>query len=201
MTAITIPVMAAVPGQAEMLGRLIATAVHDLDISTWLVADKDERLRTQSERFGLLVRHAIVHGQVHTTADSAGVAVWFPSDVPPVPGYDEELLRICGRHADRFAGLDEAMRSHHPASPHWHLAVLAVLPRSQNQGIGSALLRHQHRRLDELGISAYLAAGGRRSLNLYRRHGYLPYGEPFPAGPDAPLVYPMWRNPGVTDSE
>jgi GNAT superfamily N-acetyltransferase len=201
MTAIAIPVMAAVPGQAEMLGSLIATAFNDLEVSRWLVADPDERLRTQGGQFALLVRHAIEYGQVHTTADSAGVAVWFPSDVPPIPGYDEDLRRICGPHVDRFVSLDDAMHSHHPASPHWHLVFLAVLPRSQNHGVGSALLRHQHRRLDELGISAYLEAGSRRSLSLYRRHGYLPYGEPFPIGPDAPSMYPMWRNPGVTDSE
>lgn len=198
MTSMTIPIMAAVPGQAEMLGSLIATAFHDLEISKWLVEDSADRLRTQSGQFTLLVRHAIAHGQVHTTADSAGVAVWFPSDVPPVPGYDEELLKICGRHVDRFAGLDDAMHSRHPGSPHWHLAFLAVLPRSQNQGIGSALLRHQHRRLDELGISAYLEAGCERNLNLYHRHGYLPYGEPFPVGSGGPPMYPMWRNPGLT---
>jgi GNAT superfamily N-acetyltransferase len=201
MTAITVPVMAAVPGQAEMLGSLIATAFNDLEVSRWLVADPGERLRTQSGQFGLLVRHAIAHGQVHTTADSAGVAVWFPSDVPPVPGYDEDLLRICGSHIDRFASLDDAMHSRQPAPPHWHLAFLAVLPRSQNQGIGSALLRHQHRRLDELGIPAYLEAGSRQSLSLYRRHGYLHYGEPFPIGESGPSMYPMWRHPGSSDWE
>lgn len=201
MRAPAIPIMAAVPAQAEMLGSLIATAFHELDISKWLVADKDDRLRTQSGQFTLLVRHAIEHGQVHTTADSAGVAVWFPSDVPEVPGYDEELMRICGRYIDRFASLDDAMHSHHPGSPHWHLAFLAVLPRSQNQGIGAALLRHQHRRLDELGISAYLEAGSQRSISLYRRNGYLPYGEPFPVGTSAPSMYPMWRNPGLADLE
>jgi GNAT superfamily N-acetyltransferase len=195
MTAMTIPIMAAVPGQAEMLGSLIATSFHDLAISRWLVADREERLRAQAGQFGLLVRHAIEYGQVHTTADSSGVAVWFPSDVPPIPDYDSDLARICGPAVDRFASLDDAMHSHYPEPPHWHLAFLAVLPRSQSHGIGTALLRHQHRRLDELGIPAYLEAANERNDSLYRRHGYQPYGEPFPVGTGGPPMYPMWRNP------
>jgi ribosomal protein S18 acetylase RimI-like enzyme len=195
MRAVTIPIMAAVPGQSEVLGRLIATAFHSLDISKWLVADRSERMHTQTGQFTLLVRHAIAHGQVHTTADMSAVAVWFPSDVPAIPGYEADLARICGPHLHRFASLDSAMHSHAPSPPHWHLAFLAVLPARQNRGIGSSLLLHQHQRLDDMGIAAYLEAGDERSARLYRRHGYTAYGEPFPVGFGGPNMYPMWRDP------
>ena len=195
MTAVTIPIMAAVPGQADVLGRLIATAFHPLDISRWLVADRLDRMHVQTGQFTLLVRHAIAHGQVHTTADMSAVAVWFPSDVPGIPGYEADLARICGLHLSRFESLDNAMHSHAPAPPHWHLAFLAVLPARQNHGIGGSLLRHQHQRLDDMGIAAYLEAGDERSARLYRRHGYTPYGEPFPVGVGGPNMYPMWRDP------
>jgi GNAT superfamily N-acetyltransferase len=194
----TVSIMAAVPGQADTLGTLIATAFHDLSISQWLVDDKDDRLRTQAGQFGMLTAHAIEHGQVHTTADTSGVAVWFPSDAPPIPSYDEDLARICGPYLSRYASLDEAMHSHTPEPAHWHLAFLAVHPARQNHGIGAALLRHQHQRLDELGIAAYLEAGSPRSMSLYAREGYKPYGEPFPVGPDAPDMYPMWRDPSYS---
>jgi GNAT superfamily N-acetyltransferase len=197
MNTATIPIMAAVPGQAEVLGRLIATAFHDLLISQWLVADPVERMETQSGQFSLLARHAIEYGQVHTTADMSAVAVWFPSDVPPIPDYEADLARICGPHVDRYASLDEAMHTNHPSPPHWHLAFLAVLPARQNLGIGASLMRHQHQRLDDLGIAAYVEAASPRSAKLYARHGYTPYGEPFPVGTEAPNLYPMWRDPNL----
>jgi GNAT superfamily N-acetyltransferase len=202
MTTATVPVLPAVAGQAETLGALIATAFGDLAISRWLVGDSAQRLRMQTGQFTMLVEHAIAHGQVHTTTDETAVAVWFPNDgqreIPPVPDYDQRLAAACGPHLTRFESLDTAMHDHHPPQPHWHLAFLAVHPSRQGHGLGSALLRHHHRHLDQNGIPAYLEAGDLRSRALYLRHGYQPHAEPFPVGPDAPSMYPLWRNPTAT---
>jgi GNAT superfamily N-acetyltransferase len=65
----------------------------------------------------------------------------------PVPAFDEELAR---RHP---AGL-----------PHHHLAILAVRPDQQGQGIGTRLLDAHHAILDAKGIVAYLEASDERNL-------------------------------------
>ncbi|HEX5493068.1 MAG TPA: GNAT family N-acetyltransferase [Mycobacteriales bacterium] len=86
--------------------------------------------------------------------------------------------------------------AHHPSEPHHYLAFLAVRPERQGAGLGSALLRHHHARLDRTGVAAYLEASSPRSRELYLRHGYRPRGEPFTV-PDGTPFWPMWRTPSA----
>ena len=55
----------------------------------------------------------------------------------------EILERTCPASikADAAALLEQQAR-HHPAEPHWYLPLIGVDPSRQNQGHGSALLRH-----------------------------------------------------------
>lgn len=201
MNTSRVRIIPAITGQADTLGVLIATAFHDLAVSRWLVTDPGERLRAQSRQFAMLVRHALAHGDVHTTPEETAVAVWLPDAdehmVPPIQDYARRLAQICGHDLPRFQSLDQAMDDHHPDEPHWYLAFLAVHPDLQGAGVGSALLRHQHQRLDLLGAPAFLHAADRRARDLYLRHGYRAAGEPFPVGDGGPPMYPMWRDPGT----
>ena len=79
---------------------------------------------------------------------------------------------------------------------HHHLAILAVRPDSQGQGIGTALLQAHHATFDWQGIAAYLEASDERTRDLYLRHGYTDHGEPIEL-PDGPSMYPMVRIPGL----
>jgi GNAT superfamily N-acetyltransferase len=119
------------------------------------------------------------------------VAVWFPytSPLPAPHDYDRRLAAATGAWEERFRTLDELSEQNHPAAPHHHLAFLAVHPDRQNEGLGTALLRHQHARL--AGLPAYLEASDPRNRDLYARHGYQAR-EPF-ALPDGALFWPMWR--------
>jgi predicted N-acetyltransferase YhbS len=176
---------------AAAVAELIATAFAQLKVVAYLVPERRERHKVMTANFQIFVEHAVEHGEVHLVEDGSAVAVWFPHTGPlPAPrDYDRRLAETTGAWTDRFRVLDALFEEHHPAEPHHYLAFLAVHPDHQDQGLGSALLRHHHGRLG--GAAAYLEASSTGSRDLYARHGYQAR-EPF-ALPDGTLFWPMWR--------
>ncbi|QFU88782.1 N-acetyltransferase [Amycolatopsis sp. YIM 10] len=183
--------------EAGPIAGLIATAFEPLDVSRWLVPEPAPRRATLAANFRILVEYVLAHGHIDVIGDRAA-AVWLPQeagvDLPPPPDYDARLLAACGPYTDRFLALDDAFAANHPHEPHHHLAFLAVHPEVQGRGLGAALLRHHHARLDAAGTAAYLEASNLRATALYEREGYEFSGAPFHL-PDGPPFHPMWREP------
>jgi GNAT superfamily N-acetyltransferase len=138
-------------------------------------------------------------GRVYTTEDRTAAALWLPGGpaADPEPAdYDERLSAETGPHIERFRLFDAILAKHHPAGfAHDHLAILAVHPRHQRHGIGSALLRTHHEQLDarEPAGVAFLEASDAGTRELYLKHGYRDHGTPIEL-PDGPSMYPMVRS-------
>jgi GNAT superfamily N-acetyltransferase len=183
--------------EAPIMGRLIADAFHELDISKWLVPDPRLRRKILPAHFGLFTEHAIRYGTVYTTVDFTGMAAWLPSrGVPQIPDFDVRNHAICGDRTPYFDALGSAFDSTHPHDrQHYYLEFLAVDPTTQGSGLGSALLETRHRMAERNHMPCYLEAADRRSRRLYLRHGYTDHGEPLRAAPGSPPLYPMWRQP------
>jgi ribosomal protein S18 acetylase RimI-like enzyme len=77
-----------------------------------------------------------------------------------------------------------------PKKPHWHLDPLTVKPGRQGQGIGTKLLTHFCKIVDESGLPAYLETDQTRNVKLYQRFGFSVTGE-VPVF-DVPTWF-MWR--------
>jgi GNAT superfamily N-acetyltransferase len=201
----------------EVLSQVIADAFLDLAPCQWLIADRAARRGIFPRYFRMYVVHAMADGLVCTTPDRTAAALWIPGTGPAQPPetYDEELAEITGQWAKRFAIFDGALDAHHLTGvAHHHLAILAVRPDRQGQGIGTALLDSHHAILDQDGTTAYLEASDERTRRIYLRHGYADYGTPIqlPASPytdcdhpsapgqpaDGPRMYPMTRQPRST---
>jgi GNAT superfamily N-acetyltransferase len=181
----------------EVLAQLIAEAFAGLAVAEWLVPDPAARRRVLARVFAIHVEHAAQHGIVDTTEERTAAAVWFPRGTRQLPApidYDELLTDATWGWYQNFAALDRLLDDHHPAGPHHHLAFLAVAPRHQGQGIGTALLTHHHRRLDADGLPGYLEASSTRSRDLYARLGYAA-GQPFHLSDGGPPFWPMTRQP------
>jgi GNAT superfamily N-acetyltransferase len=183
----------------DALSQVIAGAFHALPPSLWLIADPAARTHIFPGYFRLYVEHALASGTVHTTTDRTAAALWLPTgrDAQGQPSdYGARLAAATAPWTDRFLAFDATLDRHHPAGiPHHHLAILAVRPDRQEQGIGTALLRAYHQILDSQdGAPAYLEAGDLRTLPLYERHGYvlLPHA-PFYLPDSGPPMWPMWR--------
>jgi GNAT superfamily N-acetyltransferase len=193
-------VVRAGPADLQALSQLIAAAFHDLAPSRWLIADPEARRRIFPGYFRLIIAHAMAAGLVHTTPSRDGVALWLPAGpgvLGPLAGYRQRLADATAPWTGRFAVFDQALEEHHPAGlPHQHLAILAVHPGHQGQGIGTALLNTRHHDLDHDGVPAYLEASSPRARDLYQRHGYTRRpGAPFHLPGGGPAMWPMWREP------
>ncbi len=163
------------PDELDQAGALIAASFDDLDANHWLIPDPDLRLSALREFFTLLTEHAAAGaGQVWRTDDGNAVAVWFNRTITPTEpeGYAARIEKAAGRYTNRFAALDAAFEAHHPTTPHWHLAFLAVDPDHQSRGLGGALMDHTHAWLDQNNLPAYLEATNADNQRVYRRHGY-----------------------------
>ena len=187
------------PSDIDALNEVIALAFHGLAPSQWLIEDPAERTRVFPGYFRLYVTDAMTRGLVYTTEDRTAAALWLPGGPaagPEPADYDEHLSAATGPHIERFRLFDAILAKHHPtAFAHDHLAILAVHPRLQGQGIGSALLWTHHEQLaarDPAGV-AYLEASDAGTRELYLKHGYRDHGEPIEL-PDGPSMYPMVRS-------
>jgi ribosomal protein S18 acetylase RimI-like enzyme len=61
---------------------------------------------------------------------------------------------------------------HEPHKPHWHIGPIAVHPRQQGYGIGSALLTAFLADVDTQQVPAFLQADVDRNVVLYERFGF-----------------------------
>lgn len=123
-----------------------------------------------------------------------GVAIWLPPGVHADPAQVEALDMPSDPESDRIAGdLRAAMAGFHPTAPHWYLWTLAVDPRCQHLGVGSALLQHTLAIIDERHEAAYLESSVPRNVPFYERHGFEVVG--LIQVHDIPPITPMLRLP------
>jgi ribosomal protein S18 acetylase RimI-like enzyme len=186
------------PADTPMVSSLLAAALMDTDVATWLVPDRRERVHIYRNYFALVTPWFVEHGTVYLTDDGGAAATWASVQhgpfAPDIADYDTRLAHACGTATGRFVQLDLAMHDAHPGQvPHEYLAFLGVDRDTRNAGIGNALLAHHHRHLDQAGTPAYLEATGERNAKLYARNGYQ-LGTPYPIA-DGPPLHPMWRDP------
>ena len=87
----------------------------------------------------------------------------------------------------------DAMEKHHPTKHHYYLSFVAVAPRLQGMGLGSAILEATLKQADAKGWPAYLENSNPKNTRLYERHGFVARPSIAPKG--APPLLPMWRDP------
>jgi GNAT superfamily N-acetyltransferase len=191
----------AVPADTPALSEVIAEAFGDLPPAWWLIPGPGRRHEVFPGYFALLIEHALATGTVHTTPGRTAAALWLPvpatGPTPPRSDYPARLAQTTGPDAARFVAFDAALDTHHPTgAAHHYLAILAILavhPSAQGQGIGTALLAAHHTTLDRAATPAYLEASTERTRAWYLRHGYTSHGQPFHLPGGGPPMWPMWR--------
>lgn len=197
-TTTGIEIVPAISDDATLVAGLIAAAFHDLEAARWQIPDNHLRRAVFPAMFEDYVRHAIEHGSVEVTADMTGAAVWTvetgqtkPAPEPPAG----RLASALGDAAENVHAFDLALHEREPVGTRFEkLALLAVRPGCQSQGVGSGLLAYHLTSLDQRLMPAYLEASNKRSRDLYTHFGFLDHGEPIKL-PRGPMMYPLWREP------
>lgn len=191
----SITVRQATSDDAGPLITVLVEAFLDGPVADWLVPDLADRRTVYFRYFKLVFNHGLQHGRVDTTDDQSAVAIWYTRDQVPLvesTGHYYEVERATGRYAPRFLLLDAIFETHHPHAPHDYLAYVAVDPRHQGRGVGTALLTNAHQTLDAANRAAYLEASNTRNRDLYQRLGYR-QGAPIHLPTEGPLIWRMWR--------
>jgi GNAT superfamily N-acetyltransferase len=192
------------PEEAPAITEILSAAFMDDPISQWIFPDRTVRRRSHPDFFQIFVANALAEGQIYTTDEHTGAAIWLDVDpeVSESPEDHDRFLAAFDGAIDkpavaRFALLDELMSTNHPGeTAHAYLPFIGVLPGAQGTGVGTALLRHRLAELDADDRPAYLEASSPRSGELYGRLGFAPIGATI-AIPDGPAFHPMWRTPNA----
>jgi ribosomal protein S18 acetylase RimI-like enzyme len=191
---------------AAALSRLFAAAFVSDPLFDWIARRGPQRAHALERFFfRLLCIRVIPFGEVWMSEGAA--AAWLPPYAPADPGgfFEQAQLfvafaRMCGiARLGRGPALAAAMEKGHPAQPFFYLAFLAVAPRLQGQGLGSALLTATLKRIDGRAMPVYLENSNPKNKRLYERAGFFARCDIAPPG--APALIPMWRPAQGSSSE
>jgi ribosomal protein S18 acetylase RimI-like enzyme len=194
-TTTKLPVTTVAPADAERAVAVIVLAFGGDPATRWTYPDPHDYVT----HFPAIVRAfgggAFAAGTAHRVGQFAGAALWLPPGVHPDDAAMGTTLErsVPAARLREFAAVFERMRSHHPREPHWYLPLIGVDPAHQNQGHGSALLRHALAQCDREGVPAYLESSNPANISLYERHGFVVL-DTIQVG-SSPSISPMLRTP------
>ncbi len=196
----SVPVQPVAREQIAAVADAVTRGFHDNEIWSWVIPDRDRRLRLMGRAYRARLRHLyLVRGEAWTTPDAAGGAFWIPPGQPKRRLRDDlaEVISVLPGiglgGARRGYRIGRLMEEHHPREPHWYLEVLSIAPEHQRRGHGSALLAPVLARCDRDRVPAYLETNRESNLPYYRRFGFELTTEV--ALPDSPPLWLMWREP------
>ena len=153
------------PEDAGALARLFTVAFLNDPVMDWMARSGPRRSSgLEAFFFRLLCGRAIPAGEVWMSDDGAACAMWLPPGIPALPvGIVAQLrllplsVQLCGiGRLARAAALSAKMEKAHPREEHFYLFFMAVDPRFQGKGLGSAILEATLKHIDKADMSAYL---------------------------------------------
>lgn len=170
----------------------------------WIIRQDDKRTYGFETLFrACLSKLSLPHGEVLTTDDCIGGALWYPPGKSNF-GFAQQLLllpeiirAVSLRGVKRSIVALDAMDKIHPTDRHYYLQFIGVDPDHQGKGLGSALMRPVLERCDQDGIGAYLESTNEVNHALYEHLGFV-YVNEFYVCHGAPPIWPMWRDPQKT---
>ena len=184
---------------ADELDKVLATttlAFNSDPLMRWMLPGSDAFIAGFGPLVNAFCGASVANGSTYVTEDFGGAALWMPPGLEP----DEAAMgEFAAKYLppgilEDFGDLMGQMDHYHPHDvPCWYLAVIGVDGYHQGKGIGSALMKHVTRELDENSMLAYLESSNPANISLYQRHGFEIMGE-IRAG-SAPVVTPMIRQP------
>lgn len=187
------------PGDAPAMERTLAAAFIDDPALSWIIPDREERLRRYPRFFAQAVRHDLAHGFALRSADNQGVTLWrHPGDakaglgetLASVPGY----LGALGRRLPRALLVSETIGAHLPkgfAFAYLHYA--GVAPEYQGRGLAGAAIRAGQTRAAALGLPVHLETATESNVGIYLRLGFEVAGEYDVRGGGPHFWSMLWR--------
>jgi ribosomal protein S18 acetylase RimI-like enzyme len=200
-TQVTVEVRKATSADQPRLSATLARAFDDDPLVNWMVAQDKRRSRRVFDAMSLTLRKMTMpHGEVYTTPEIQGGALWTPPGKWKM-GVLQQILLLpevvkfaTVRRIPKVMGGIGAIEKKHPHQPHYYLFVLGVDPEMQGKGLGTQLMAPILERCDREGVPAYLESSKEKNLPLYERNGFK-VTEQFQVPNGGPNIWLMWRDP------
>lgn len=185
----------------DLLVPHLARAFYDDPFINWFVRQDDKRASGFEALFRAWLRKmSLPYGEVLTTDDCVGGALWCPSDNAKI-GFAQQVslvpdaIRITGlRGLKRMIDLGDVLDKGHPTERHFYLQFIGVDPEHRGKGLGTALMQPVLERCDREGCGAYLENSNEVNTAYYERRGFKIVDE-IDMAHGAPPLWPMWRDP------
>jgi ribosomal protein S18 acetylase RimI-like enzyme len=194
------------PSQLDQAAGLLTRAFFDDPFFTYVIPDTSRRAVIIPRLNRNLIRYGLLYRQVFTTPDLEGIVLWLGPQHPNLSllgillsGMILLPLRLSRQELARSTSLSTLTDRLHQRSvtgQHWYLSELGVEPSLQGRGIGRALLQPVLAQADRVGQVCYLDTYNRKNLTFYAHLGFELVGSE-QAGPSAPTVWGMRREPGA----
>jgi ribosomal protein S18 acetylase RimI-like enzyme len=181
------------------MARVLARAFHEDPLTRWLYPRDATRDRHVERSFRVSLRRLAPQGQLYTTADHAGAALWaLPGQWREDLRQSAQMLMLLPPLLPRLLRTMRAMTRieiAHPLDEHYYLSVLGTAPERRRQGVASALLQPVLDLCDAERTPAYLETATEANVGFYARHGFeVQRRLDLPGG--APPLWLLWREPG-----
>ncbi len=176
----TVEVRDLLPDEVPTAVGLLARGFRDCPVPTVMMGPDPER-RQQRLAVTFAALFSIMEGQTPLAAFHGDAMVGVTGVAPPgacqpslrqLLRYVPSLLTIGPGAMTRVARQSAAWGKLDPKSPHSHLGPLAVSADLKGRGIGSQILGHYCRQLDDARLTGYLETDLEENVRLYQRFGY-----------------------------
>jgi GNAT superfamily N-acetyltransferase len=169
--------------EAQVLaaGGLLARAFHDDPLMSYSIPDAREREQLLPEVYARMIRFGTLAGEVYTTANFEGVALW----MPPAATWPREKIVASGMHEmpvvigeaayQRYRDVvsrEWEARQRDMDDECWYLFLLGVEPLLQRHGLGHALIRPVLERAAAAHVPCYLETENERNVPFYKEQGF-----------------------------
>lgn len=168
--------------QRRQASAMIGRAFFSDPISLSILPDEEKRQRLLEPLQDMVVRYVLRYGAITCTPTLRSAACWLPPGRTSLTdlglllaGALPAALKLGIATLQRAAQIDTLMSRQQKRiapGPHWYLAILAVDPLYQGQGLGSQLLRAGTARADATNLPCYLDTATSRNVPLYQRFGF-----------------------------
>lgn len=190
---------AASPENHDVVVEILVSAFYSDPTWSWAFPDPSLRAGQLRRLWGLFVEGAMRYPWVWLSRGDTATSVWIPPNGTELSAEQEAALEpiiveMLGADAARvmtgFGLFDQA----HPRDvPHFYLSLLGTRAEHRGRGYGLDLVAENLRRIDEVGMPAYLEASNPANVPLYERYGFEVRGSfDLPAG--GPEIFTMWRD-------
>jgi len=143
---------------------------------------------------------SLPYGEVLTSDDCRGGALWIPSENASLGIVRQlfllpSLIRVASmRGLKRIIKVMDTLDKVHPKERHYYLQFIGVAPGYQGKGLGASMIKPVLSQCDQEGIGAYLENTKEDNIGYYEKFGFSVTGE-VNLGKGAPPVWQMWRSP------